>query len=81
MLGGHYWEIVTSSHNTHELTATLDLYTKSTAHHPSMEQDGFPSLHLLDTDSKWLLWMGESVFLSDVVHVKLMLLPQMILLP
>lgn len=26
MLGGHYWEIVTSSHNTHELTAEQDLY-------------------------------------------------------
>lgn len=25
MLGGHHWGIVTSSHNTHELTATLDL--------------------------------------------------------
>lgn len=59
MLGGHYWEIVTSGHNTHELTATAVANTRSipgqVTQHPCMEQKGvrkppFPAKERLRVD-------------------------------
>lgn len=44
MWGGHYWEIVISGHNTHELTAAVVVNTRTVegqvSQHFCMEQEG-----------------------------------------
>lgn len=44
MLGGHYWEIVISGHNTHELTAAVVVNTRpvegQVSQHSCMMQEG-----------------------------------------